>query len=210
MSVVPLARYLVDFGTGEEAGKSDSDVARGKVELEQARALAAKDMEAKVAESYARGVQDGRAAAEADSAMRLQAEREAFQRELASARQAWAANEGEALAERLAAGLRQIEQGTADTVARILAQVTSATVQRAAVAELLAALEGVLAKAAGARVEIAGPEDLLAAIRARLEARSIAAVYTVSTGPDIRVTVDKTLLETRIGAWSTRLAEAIA
>lgn len=209
MSAIPLTRYLVDFGTGSDADKRDCDSALSEAERSRARALHESEASARVAQSYARGLEEGRAAAEAELAARFQAQRGAFEGQLASERQAWAAKEGEALAARLTSGLSEIEARTADTVARILAQFVSTELRSAATADLLGMLEGLLSKAEGTRIEISGPEDLLACMRDRLAGLSTAVTFAAHESPDVRVEVDQTVLETCIGAWSARVTGAL-
>lgn len=209
MSAVPLARYLVDFGIGSETDTRHRGGALSEAEQSRARALAESEAAAKIAQSYARGLEEGRASAEAEWAGRFQAQDKAFEGQLVSERHAWAAKEGEALAARLTSGLSEIEARTADTVARILAPFLSAELRSAAIAELLVALQSVLSKAEGVRIEISGPADLLVRMRERLAGLSTAVTFSTREGPDVRVEVDQTVLETRLGAWSARLSGAL-
>lgn len=202
MSVVPLARYLIDFGSGSDAGKS-------LAEIERVRALVEKEAAARIAESHARGFEEGRAFGEEQLVDRLSAQHQEHMHQLEAERQAWAAKEGEVLAELLAAGLREIEARTASTVARVLERFVNAQVREAAVAELMALLQAVLSKGEAAKLEVSGPQDLLAVIQDRLAGQLGAARFATREGPDVRIEIDHTIIETRLSAWAETLAEAV-
>lgn len=194
MTAIPLARFLVDFGT---------DVDRN---ADGARAESVSN--AKMAESHARGYAEGKAAAEAAFAPRLEAQQIDFEQRLAAARKSWADAEGVALSDALVRAMKDLEARLAETTARILQPFLEADICRTAVAELATAIDAVLARDKAARIEITGPDDLLGALRVRLADKS-SATFASSETCDIRVSIDQTVLETRLGAWMAAIEEAV-
>jgi hypothetical protein len=205
MTAIPLARYLVDFGTASE---TVAQIGAADRKEQEARAHA-EAIAARAAEAHERGLQEGRRAAEAEVAARMEAQAKALEQKLESERKAWVLKESHVIAERLVAGLRHIETRTAEVVARILEPFIAAEAHRAAVSELLAALEAVLSKSAGASVEISGPADLIAALRDRLARYPPSVKFDIRDVPDVRIELDHAVLETRVGAWMAHLEEAV-
>ena len=194
MTAIPLARFLVEFGT------------EGDRHVDGARTEAASNV--KMAESHARGYADGMAAAEAEFAVKLEAQRADFEQRIATARQGWAESEGAAVSEALARALSDLEARLAETTARILQPFLETEIRRTAIADLVAAIEAVLAHDKAARIEITGPDDLLGAVRARLPDKIVATFASAATA-DVRVSIDRTVLETRLGAWMAAIEEAV-
>jgi hypothetical protein len=195
MTAIPLARFLVDFGT-------DGDRAADGVRAEAGAS-------ARAAESHARGFAEGKAAAEAEFAARFEAQHQDFEQRLAMARQGWAAAEGNALGEALLRAVSEVETRLAETTARVLRPFLETKIREAAVAELVTTIEAILTRDKAAQVEITGRDDLLDVVRARL-AGKVQATYASSEAGDIRVTIDQTVLETRLGAWMAAIEEAAA
>jgi hypothetical protein len=198
MTAIPLARFLVDFGTD---GGRTADGARGEPSLIES-------VNARLAESHARGLAEGRAAAQAECAAKLDAQQQDFEQRLAAARQGWAATEGNALSEALVRAVKDLEARLAETAARVLRPFLETEIRRVAVAELVTTIEAILARDKAARVEIAGPDDLLGIVRARLP-DTVPATFTSCDASDVRVTIDQTVLETRLGAWMAAIEEAV-
>lgn len=194
MTAIPLARFLADFGI------------EGEHHADGARAESASN--ARMAETHARGYAEGRVAAEAEFAAKIEAQREDFERRLAAARKNWCDAEGAALSDALVRTVKDLEARLAETTARILQPFLEADVRRAAIAELVATIDAVLVRDKVARIEITGPDDLLGILRARLPDK-VAATFASSDTCDIRVTIDQTVLETRLGAWMAAIGEAI-
>ncbi len=195
MTAIPLARFLVDFGT-------DGDRVADGVRAEAGAS-------ARVAESHARGFAEGKAAAEAEFVARFEAQHQDFEQRLAMARQGWAAAEGNALGEALLRAVSELETRLAETTARILRPFLETKIREAAVAELVTAIEAILTRDKAAQVEITGRDDLLDVVRTRLAVK-VQATYASSEAGDIRVTIDQTVLETRLGAWMAAIEEAAA
>ncbi|MFM9849262.1 MAG: hypothetical protein ACKVP3_19130 [Hyphomicrobiaceae bacterium] len=201
MKAIPLARFLVDFG-------ADADhCADGSHQGMRAEAAAIANANARIAESRDRGYAEGRAAAEVEFAAKLDLHQKDFEQQLATARQIWAATEGNVLSEAFVRALQDLEARLAATTARILRPFLESEVRHAAVAELLATIETMLARDQAARIEISGPDDLLDVLRPRL-ADKVSATFTTSQGCDVRVVIAQTTLETQLAAWIAAIEES--
>jgi hypothetical protein len=203
MSVVPIAAYLAEFGCNrsEPAAAASEPRSPGRTSPEE--------LAAKLDEAHQRGFESGQRAALAVLEEKLQEERAAFARQLAAERRNWEVREADVLAERLAEGLRELQTKIAETTARVLAPVLKADVRRQAMEELMAELETLLNKTAGVAVTIAGPEDLASPLRERFSARGCDITYLPNNEPDVCITVDQTVLETRLGSWARKIEEAL-
>jgi hypothetical protein len=200
MSAVPAARYLADFSTD---GDRRSPHAGGRP-AEADSAMAA----AKVDEAFARGIDDGRAAAESEFEAKLEEQRAEFAEQLATARQEWAAGAGEELANRLLAAVQEFEKRVAETTARILKPFLSVELHRQAVAELQASLGTLMATNQGVSLDISGPADVLEALRQQLSGKVASVTYTPSDDCDVRIVAGPATLETCLKTWMTKLDEA--
>ena len=199
MSAVPAAAYLTEFG-----GEASLRRRHG-----EGSTASAGETSARIDAAHASGFESGKAAVMATLEARLEDQRAAFARQLASERQAWVAEEAEKLGARLSAGLGELEASIAETTARVLEPFLRAELRRQAIAALRADLEVLLTKEPGISVSVAGPEDLLQALRDQLSGRACAATYLPSGEPDVRITAGQTILETQLGAWAAKMAEAV-
>jgi hypothetical protein len=212
MSALPAAAYLTDFRGEREVAAGPSFVPFGRNDGAGRGAAPADTMSQRIEAARASGFADGEAAAGATLEARLAQERDAWTRELESERQAWTQGQAERLAQRLAAGLGEVEARIAQTAARVLEPFLQAELRRQAIADLQAELQTLLARDAAVSVSIAGPADLMDALRDRLADRfpGHAVTYLPGSEPDVRITVGQALLETRLAAWAARLKEAVA
>jgi hypothetical protein len=196
MSALPVAQYLKDLG-GEavrgRSGKSSSELA--------GEAAIGADAVARMAEAYARGLAEGKAAANAEFDEKLAQERTSAEARLAAERQRWVALEGSRLADLIASAVGEIEGRIGDHVAQVLKPVLAAEVQRRAVAELAGTLESLMANGDFVKLTISGPEDLLGMLSTKLNVKIGNVTFTPAPGCDLHITADQTVLETQIGAW---------
>ncbi|MEH3117573.1 MAG: hypothetical protein PGN25_08220 [Methylorubrum populi] len=174
----------------------------------------AEDREAPIAAAEARGREEGRveAMAEADArrAQERTEERAAFEERLTEARRAWTQAQGETLAAGFAGAMRALEADLSARIARLIAPVLGLALQRQALDELAMALKRILAEPQRAAVQVRGPEDLIAALAARLGALSAGIAFEADEGPDVTVSAGETVIETELAAWSRLIAAAIA
>ena len=106
----------------------------------------------------------------------------------------------------LTAGLVSVERIIGDAVGRLLRPFLAARVEAQVLAELHATLAALLSREPGITLTISGPEHLLAAFRAALPEAAIS--YLPNASPEIRVSSNDSILETRLGAWLAGLEEA--
>jgi hypothetical protein len=202
MSAAPIASYLLELDADDDAGPAPASW------LIAGRSPAARKA-TPVEEANAKGFESGKAAAEALMAARLEEIEAAHRQELSSAREAWAQQESGKLAEQLALGLQELEERLASTTARILKPFLSAELQRRAIADLVESLVAMRAQEEGATISISGAADLLEALRGQLAGKVDNVDYRPNQSSEARVTLGQTVLETRIGAWMTRIEEAM-
>lgn len=206
MSVMPLAQYLRDFDSDWESGPAIrielDTAAEGEVLVASAEQLASE-----TAEAHALGLQEGREAAEREYEERLAEEHLKFQQQLALERQVWIGDTGERLAEQIKSGLSEIARSLAETSAHLLVPFLSARIRDQALADIQAKLAILLARSDATTIDVHGPEDLLQELRNQLSDTSATVNFVVSTAADLRVSIDETVIETRIADWVATLQE---
>ena len=196
MSAVAIARYLVEFDARDDASASPSDGSK------------AAHPASKASEAFAEGFTSGKAAAEAELAAKLKEQQSRHENELATARRAWAQQEGANLGRQLAKGLEAIEAGVGTVVARILEPFVAKELRDRAIADLVEHLGVLLAQDGGAELSISGRSDLLEALRIRLADRAQHVSFLPSDGCEVRVSVGQTVLETRLAGWLGKIEGA--
>lgn len=195
MSVLPAGPFLIDF---------DAAVVASEV-IEEAAHPYSPPSEAlwtdRIDEAFARGMEEGRQAAEAEAAARLEQQQAAMEQSLAEARAAWCGEQGPQIAGQITAAIHDMESRIAASADRVLRPFLAQAVRERAVSELHALLRALLETNPDMTLAISGPEDLLAAVREGL-AGSIAAVsYLVNDATDVQVKAGASIIETRIAAW---------
>jgi hypothetical protein len=165
----------------------------------------ASDIEARIADAHARGVLEGHAAAQVENDAALARQIAEAAQALKKDRQRWSETEGTRLSGLMTDAMADLEQRIANQVARCLKQVLDDGIRQRAVAQLSVALDDLLRKGEYAAISISGPDDLLAAMQAKLDAHHPRLTFIPSDGTDLVVSADETILETRIAAWSAAI-----
>ena len=194
MSALPVAKYLQDLS-------GDVSRSRGRSADMASEAAKGADAVARMAEAYGRGLAEGKAVAKAEFDERFAQQQAEFEQSLATERARWAEEEGRRLAGLLGMRLDELEATIAGQVTQILKPVFTEQVRKRAVAELASALESLMANGEFAKLTVSGPEDLLGMLSAQLNVKIGNVAFTPAPGCDLHLTVDQTVLETRIGAW---------
>lgn len=191
MSVLPAAPFLVDFDA-----KDLSEI------VEEAPRQVATELHwgHRIEEAYARGIEDGRKAAEGEAVTRLEELKAEMEQGLAAAREAWCAEEAPRIAGQITTAIGDMEDRIAQSAERILRPFLAQAVREQAIGELRALLQELLLTSPGITLEISGPEDLLAAARASLSA-SVTVSYVANEARDVQVKAAASIIETRIAAW---------
>lgn len=201
MSVIPVAAFLIDF---------DAKVVVPDVAEETSRFVfgGVGEMQAidPVEEAYARGIEEGRLASDADAEARIEELKAGMERSLAATRQAWCEEQGPQIALAITSAIREMEDSVAQSVASVLRPFLAQAVREKAIGALRTLLQDLLASTPDVRLEVSGPEDLLAAVRASLPTQS-AVTYVASEGVDVQVKAGASVIETRIAEWLRETAE---
>ena len=158
-----------------------------------------------VDEAYVRGVEDGKAAVEAEIAARLEEQKATFERDLVVARQSSCLEQGARIADQIQAAIGELEGRITDSTERVLRPFLDQAIRVQAIVELRATLQELVGKTPGITLEISGPEDLLAAVRASLPASSATVSYIANEACDVQVKAGASILETRIAAWLNQI-----
>jgi hypothetical protein len=196
VSVLPAAPFLVDFASTDLA----SEIAE---EMPQ-QALAAGgeiDWAERVEEAYARGIEEGKRSAEAETIALLEEQKAALDQSLAAAREAWCNEQGPQVAEQIETAIRDMEDRIADSAERVLKPFLAQALRDQAIGQLRAIVNDLIAANPGITLEISGPEDLLDGIRTSLSSSVGNASYVVNEACDIQVKAGASVIETRISAW---------
>ena len=196
MSVVPAAPFLVDFGSPELA----SEIAE-ELPLEASAAGAEIDWAERVEEAYARGLDEGKRSAEAETVVLLEEQRAALEQSLAAAREAWCTEQGPRLAEQVGAAIRGMEDRIAESAERVLRPFLAQAVRDQAIGQLREIVNDLTGTNPGITLEISGPEDLLSAMRTSLWASVVNASFVANETCDVQVKAGASVIETRISAW---------
>ncbi len=207
--LIPAARVLKEFGAPEPAARNpEAEAEAGAwLTMKKPKAGAAIGMPSLLDDAYARGLEEGKAVAQADADVRFDEQKRFYEQQLELERCTWAAREADRLAARLDEGLENLKTALAEQTARLLKPFLIEQVQRQAVGELYAALSEALGADQGLKLEVSGPEDLLQLLREKLSGKPIDVEYRPAEGADVRVSVGQTILETRLAAWMAKLEE---
>jgi len=191
-TTLPVGYYLKELN-GEQPGRGRLGGMLGQDGASQA--------DAQLRDAHARGILEGRAAAQAEYDAMMAAQAAKFEQKLAMERATWSQGEGERLAALMAGAAQEIEQRIAAQVSRVLKPIIIGKIGVQSVEELSKELGEIVSKGDFRAITISGPEDLLSAMRARF-ADQPGITFSADGGVDLSVRVDETILETRIGAWA--------
>ena len=148
------------------------------------------------------GRAEGLEAARAEHEEELARAQARFDAELKAAREAWAREEGARLLEQLAAAMRAIEAGLADSVARVLRPFIVAALRRQMIDRLVENIRTIVGSAEMTAIQIAGPADLIEILRAALQGAPAAFHFVIQDSVDVSVVAEQTSIDTRLKAWT--------
>lgn len=216
---VPAASFLLDFGNepiaafgrepvaafGSEpnaafgSGKPGTGIALKAIKTDDGFA------ERQIETAYARGVEEGKATAQAQFEARLDArlaeQKQAFEKEVVTLRESWRSEEVAQIARQLTAEMSNLQDRIGKTVEHLIKPFLSKAICDRAIGELRSTLEQLVATSPGIELEISGPENLLGGIRATMPGSLSAVSYIANDACDVQVKAGQSLLETRISAW---------
>ncbi len=203
--VVPAASFLLDFGNEPIAAFGDekprTGVALNAITAARDDAFAERQVET----AYARGVEEGKATAQAQFEVRLEArlaeQKQAFEKEVVTLRETWRSEEVAQIARQITAEMTGLQDRIAKTVEHLIKPFLAKAICDRAIGELRSTLEQLVATSPGIELEISGPENLLGGIRATMPGTLAAVSYIANDACDVQVKAGQSLLETRISAW---------
>ena len=196
MSGVPVANFLVDFGSKDLPLELAPDtLSPGLPIIEEV------NWSGRIEDAHARGFEEGRQSAEADAEARFAEQKAAAEQDIAAARTAWCAEIGPQLTDQFGNAVREMEDRICDAIERLLRPFLVGAVRARAVNELRATIEEFVGKNPGIALEISGPEDLLEAMRASLPPSLTDVSFAANGASEIQVKAGAALIETRISDW---------
>lgn len=209
MTARSVADVLISFGAREPVAVAGEGAATTDAMGLDSEAADDETQETAIAAARQEGVSEGLARAAAANEAALEAERGAFAARLAAERSRWARDEGHVLADKVTAGLGEIETRIAARAARVLRELLADRLIERAIRELAEHIHALLSGADGKVVQVTGPEDLVAALSEKLEGASAAIDFRPGASADVRIVCDDTLVESRLEAWLARLASLV-
>jgi uncharacterized protein YunC (DUF1805 family) len=174
--------------------------------------------EAVQAFDYAAALAGGIAEAEAALAERLAAEYGAsvaemesrHATELASIQTELGKQAAAIVNKRLDAMCGQISASTAAIAARVLGTMVTDDLSRRSIEALSATIGAALEDREAVRIRVRGAPALCEALRESIGARADQVDFAPGDGFDLTVTIDESILETRLGEWAHALTEVLA
>jgi len=138
------------------------------------------------------------------------ADRAEHERQLEERERQFAETTGGVLLGHLSDGLAKIERALCEQTARVLARFLDKAIRERALRELSETVAALIAGGGAVTAKIVGPEPLVARLRELLDASTGPAIeLVVGITPEVTVTIDDTIIETRIAAWMDRVNAAI-
>jgi hypothetical protein len=209
MAALALTDLLKDFGhrpgAMEAVAVDDLPAPPEPMEFENAAAEIERQIEAAVLKAE-QETSDRVARIYEDT---LQAEREKHAAEMAELRTALGDAATAAIAARLAEFGKELSALTTAAAARILATFVGDQMQRRSIERLALLIDQAIADRDVVRIQVRGPQYLFEPLTLALGERAGGIEFVEAGGLDLAVSVDGSLLETRLGEWSAALEEAV-
>lgn len=200
---VPLSRVLHDFSVREVVAPAPDE---GVAEIPLSQPC--DDMAVQLEEAYARGFAAAQSAAQAEHDRKLAETTAAADERHEAERARWASEQADALSTQLAFAVDLLETRIADTAARILTPFVKAELRRASLDALAESIGTLLSGANQPALRISGPEDLLEALRERLDTGRVAVDWAPGEGAEVTVCANDSVIETELQSWLDRFAGA--
>lgn len=209
-----IARYLPDFSVEQASppprAQDGLALLLRNPQRPAAPAAPVEDRDALLRAAEARGWEQGRTDAQAESAAVLARAREDFDARLDTARRDWCRLQADALAAGFGTAVDGLAATMSERIGHLLVPVMTESLRRQAVDELSTVLSRILTDGTNrAPIRVQGPADLLDAIASQLGPFSTTVAFTPADAIDVTVQADQTLIETQLGAWADRLSAAV-
>jgi hypothetical protein len=201
MKPIPIAQYLNRF---ERAEPTDMEAPRRQnaLTLKPRVVPVVEDVETRLNDAFERGRQEGLATARAETAAALARQQDEQEERAGAERVAFQADEYAKLADQISAGLNEIEERIAATVARILRPYLAQEHSRLVVKALSDGLARILSGDTATLLKITGPEVMLNVLRDRLAKHPIQVEYSIEDGVDVTVEAQHTIIRSQLQAWN--------
>jgi len=169
----------------------------------------ADDTVERIRQAEQRGRDEGRAAAQQEFELVLQAERARHEQHLAGERTRWAEQQGVQLAECIGSALCEMEMRLGESVARILAPFITEALRVQVMENLRAVFMSLVSDKRNAAIRVSGPQDMLSALSAQLGETGPAVEFVPNDAVDVSILVGDATIETQLEAWIGHLAQAM-
>jgi hypothetical protein len=200
-----LSRVLVDFS----AARSPSPAPQPGPTMSIVPPVdPADDLARRVEEAYARGADEARMAADAEHEQALALALAKAEQERLADRARWTSEQGDALAGGLAAALEALETRIGDAVGHVLTPFLQSELRSTSVRALAESIATLLTAKSQPSLRISGPEDLLSALRERLDAGPVAIEWQPNGSVEVIVSADDSVIETEVQTWADTLSGA--
>ena len=213
----PLHAYLEEFPS--HAPLERETVAARFQNPSATSALPAREtpVDARIAAAHAKGLDVGQASARARFDDETAALRADFAQQIAETKTAYSQSIAQAVVSTIIAQVDDLRARLVEQMTAAVMPVLRHALTEAAVRDLAAELHDLIGDAETLTVDISGPADLLERIwETYLERRSATMggpipVVRFSTGPttDVRITIDDSIVESRLFEWIGRTMEAV-
>ena len=169
----------------------------------------AADVEAKLAEAYHRGVQEGLDAAKAEAATARALERAEWQKRAVVEKLDFQMNEYARLSEAIHAGFAELERRVAQAAARALKPLLKEALARQIVEELAENLQRLTRSSGLGLIKVRGPQNLLSMLKSQIEALAVGVDYVEEDGVEITVAAQSTEIRTEFSAWERLIDDIV-
>ncbi|MCJ2090928.1 hypothetical protein MKK67_00160 [Methylobacterium sp. J-072] len=167
------------------------------------------DLDAIAAAARAEGRREGEALVAQAVQAAIAAERNAGAAGLAEARQRWVDEESAVLAAGFVEQVRALETQLARSLTQVLQPFLAEALRQAALTDLHATVSSVVADDRSGTLAVTGPADLVEALAKRLDLPPGRLVAAFDGGPDLRIRMNGTVIETQLQAWGERVATLV-
>ncbi|MCB5177754.1 hypothetical protein [Microvirga lenta] len=162
-----------------------------------------------VREAEERGRLEGLAAARREFEAELASARTQAEERLAAERMKWVQEEAACFTQQMDEALRNLEARLVDRVARIMTPFLTDALRSQMIEELQATVSSLLANNQNAVFKVSGPKDMLSALSDHLGAGNPRIEIAFNDEIDVSILMGDTFIETQLGAWIGRLAQAV-
>lgn len=199
-----IGLYLVDFGRQPTPHMLDLDRGDKPSGVDNV-------IEARLAEAYRDGFQEGEAAALERSAF-LEAKLASLSSqqaaEIEAARLGWVQEQGQSLTDLVRVGLADLEARLANTLAELLQPVLTTAVRMKAVDEVKQALGTLLAAGETTPIRVSGPAELMEVLKAGVDGTPLVD-FAIADAPEFELLSGDTTVRSSLKAWTDGLEAAI-